>query len=171
MTALLWPVANKLCPGLGDTHKLVVIVVAMLLLNVPPILLALSGQSILQLFLLADLLAAGVVAPLFLGFWKFTHPVGAFCGAVGGLATTLVVYAVGEAYGEGFDVLVEQGGIFRRIATYAFCITPVVSGIVTVGVSKLFFPGYRFAGFPKADDAKPSTTSPDGVSMVTYPLP
>jgi Na+/proline symporter len=157
MTALLWPVAHRLCPGLGDGVKLVLIVVAMAILNVPAIILALSGQSILQLFLLADLLAAGVVAPLFLGFWKFTHPAGAFCGAVGGLGTTLIVYGIGEAYGEGFGVLLEQGGIFRRVATYAFCITPVVSAMITIGVSKVFFPGYQFAGYPKAEGSATST--------------
>jgi Na+/proline symporter len=148
MTALLWPIANRYVKA-GEKAKLGVIVFVMMLLNVPPILLALSGQSILQLFLLADLLAAGVVAPLFLGFWKRTHPVGAFCGAIGGLATTLVVYAAGEGWDEGFNVLVVQGGIFRRVATYAFCITPLVSALLTIGVSLLFFPGYEFAGYPK----------------------
>jgi Na+/proline symporter len=165
MTALLWPVANRLLPTAGEKIKLAAIVGVMVLLNVPPILLALSGQSILQLFMLADLLAAGVVAPLFLGFWKRTHPIGAFCGAFGGLVTTIVVFAVGEAYDEGFDVLVEQGGLFRRVATYAFCITPVVSALITAGVSVLAFPKYEFAGYSAAGiktrevDVKASTSS------------
>jgi len=153
MTALLWPLANSLMPNASDKCKLALIIVVMVLLNVPPILLALSGQSILQLFLLADLLAAGVVSPLFLGFWKRTHPMGALAGAVGGLATTLVVYAVGEQYGEGFDTLIAQGGIFRRVATYAFVLTPTVSAIITVVVS-LLIPGYEFAGYPKTEEQK-----------------
>jgi len=166
MTALLWPVANALMPSASDKCKLGAIIFAMMLLNVPPILIALSGQSILQLFLLADLLAAGVVAPLFLGFWKRTHPMGALAGAVGGLATTIVVYAVGEQYDEGFDSLVAQGGIFRRVATYAFALTPIVSAIITVVVS-LLVPGYEFAGYPKTDPktATSETGQANGVQL------
>jgi Na+/proline symporter len=163
MTALLWPIANTLVPTATDKCKLCLIVVLMILLNVPPVLLALSGQSILQLFLLADLLAAGVVAPLFLGFWKRTHPMGALAGAIGGLGTTIVVYAVGEQYDEGFDSLVSQGGIFRRVATYAFVLTPVVSAIITVLVS-LLIPGYEFEGYPKAAEEPEKT---NGVQLTT----
>lgn len=153
ISALLWPVANSLFPKLTENMKLVIIVGAMILLNVPPVLLALSGQSILQLFLLADLLAAGVVAPLFLGLSTTTHPIAAFCGCVAGHVTTVVVYAVGEAYNEGFDELVEQGGIFRRVAAYAFCLSPVISALVTVGVGKAAFPAYAFEGYKNSASA------------------
>jgi solute:Na+ symporter, SSS family len=151
MTALLWPFAKLCFPNGSDIFQLSFVVFLTVLFNVPPVLLALSGQSILQLFLLADLLAAGVVAPLFMGvFWKKCHPIGALAGSVGGLLTTLIVYAIGEAWGEGFAILVSQGGIFRRVATYAFCITPVASGLITAAVSSIFFPAYEFAGYKNA---------------------
>ena len=151
MTALLWPFAKLCFPNGSDIFQLGFVVFLTVLFNIPPVLLALSGQSILQLFLLADLLAAGVVAPLFMGvFWKKCHPIGALAGSVGGLLTTLIVYAIGEGWGEGFAILVSQGGIFRRVATYAFCITPVASGLITAAVSSIFFPAYEFAGYKNA---------------------
>lgn len=63
MTALLYPAAKVLFPCASDRWRLTIIIVVMALLNVPCILLALSGQSILQLFLLADLLAATARPP------------------------------------------------------------------------------------------------------------
>ena len=162
MTALLWPIANALLPTASDTAKLGLLVGVMALLNVPCVLLALSGQSILQLFLLADLLAATVVVPLFLGFHSKTHPYAALLGAVLGLAAILVVYAVGGSMGEGFDTLVKQGGIFQRGATVAFLAAPAVSGVVTVGVSKLAFPSYEFSGFAKAEAGTATTETATG---------
>jgi len=153
MTALLVPLADFFMPKASELIKLVVMIVVMATLNVPAILLALSGQSILQLFLLADLLAATVVAPLFLGLWKRTHPYGALAGGVAGLATVFIVYAAGE----GLDALVEQGGIFRRTATYAFCLAPVVSAITTAVVSIVvgnLQGGYEFEGYVQATGTK-----------------
>lgn len=42
--------------------KMIIIVSVMSMINVPAIIIALSGQSILQLFLLADLLCASAVS-------------------------------------------------------------------------------------------------------------
>jgi len=62
MAALVWPVVEKFLPSVSPFAKMMVVVVVVALLNVPCIILALSGQSILQLFLLADLLCATVVS-------------------------------------------------------------------------------------------------------------
>ncbi len=167
MTALLWPLAKLFFPNGSDNCRLAFVIALMMLINVPPMLLALSGQSILQLFLLADLLAAGVVAPLFMGvFWKKCHPIGALAGSIGGLLTTIIVYAVGEAWDEGFDILVSQGGIFRRVATYAFCITPAVSALITAAVSSLMFPTYEFEGYKDEAASGASGTTDGQVSTV-----
>jgi len=156
MTALLWPAADKLFPNMKQSYKLVLIVAVMCLINVPAIILALSGQSILQLFLLADLLCASAVAPVLLGFWDRTHPAASFIGMLAGIATLLVTYAVADVWGEGYDQLVNiQGGIFNRSATYAFCLTPVVSALVTVAIS-LMIPGYKFAGFQQSPGSSTS---------------
>jgi Na+/proline symporter len=159
MTALLWPAADKLLPSLGPNAKMAVVVCTMCLINVPAIIVALSGQSILQLFLLADLVAACAVAPLFLALWERITPVATIVGSLSGIATLLIIYAIGETWDEGYNNLVEvQGGIFKRSAAYAFCLVPFFSGVVTVGVSMLD-KGYKFAGY--ADTA--STTK--GVEM------
>ena len=55
------------------------------------------------------------------------------------------------------DTLVKQGGIFQRGATVAFLAAPAVSGVVTVGVSKLAFPSYEFSGFAKAEAGTATT--------------
>jgi Na+/proline symporter len=172
MTALLWPVADKLfdgtfslggsptLPKLSQNAKLAIIICTMAVINVPAMVIALSGQSILQIFLLADLLAATVVAPLLLGFWDRTHPGAALLGALSGLATLLITYAIAGEWGEGFDILMAQGGIFRRSATYAFCFTPVVSAAVTAGYSYVI-PNYKFEGFKNAGGANVTTTTKD----------
>lgn len=54
-------------------------------LMVPAVVVALQGFSVLQLFLIADLLCAGVVGPALLGLWRRATPAGAVAGAVGGL--------------------------------------------------------------------------------------
>ena len=166
MTALLWPVVNYAFDTASENMKVVAVVVAMVLLNVGPVIIALSGQSILQLFLLADLVAACAVAPLFLGLWERTHPVATVVGVLVGVATVLIVYAVADEWDEGYEMLVDvQGGIFNRSATYAFCLTPFFSGLATVLVSLFFWKmhDYKFAGY----DTKPvkGTTTAGGVGM------
>jgi len=163
MTALLWPAADKILAGASDNVKVLFVVVVTMLLNVVPIILALSGQSILQLFLLADLVAACAVAPLFLGFWERTHPAATIVGVLAGGATVCVVYAVASEWDEGFRMLVDvQGGIFNRSAAYAFCLTPVVSALATVLVSLVTWQmfDYKFAGYPTA-----ATATDAGVQM------
>lgn len=54
-------------------------------LMVPAVVVALQGFSVLQLFLVADLLCAGVVGPALLGLWRRATPAGAVAGAVGGV--------------------------------------------------------------------------------------
>eukprot|EP00324_Dicrateria_rotunda_P004885 CAMPEP_0206158210 /NCGR_PEP_ID=MMETSP1474-20131121/4622_1 /ASSEMBLY_ACC=CAM_ASM_001110 /TAXON_ID=97495 /ORGANISM="Imantonia sp., Strain RCC918" /LENGTH=427 /DNA_ID=CAMNT_0053558157 /DNA_START=12 /DNA_END=1292 /DNA_ORIENTATION=+ len=150
MTALLWPAANYVFDSHHEKTKVLAVVVTMVLLNVGPVIIALSGQSILQLFLLADLVAACAVAPLFLALWERTHPVATVIGVLVGVATVMIVYAVADEWGEGLEMLVDkQGGIFNRSATYAFCLTPFFSGLATVLVSLCFWKmrDYKFAGY------------------------
>ena len=112
-----------------------------MLLNVPPVLLALSGQSLLEVLLLAQLLAATIIAPVLLGLWDRTHPHGALAGAFAGLLTAMIVCSVSD---EPFDLLLEEGGRYRRWWTWAFLITPAASALVTVGISIGAYPEYRF---------------------------
>lgn len=82
-----------------------------------------------------------------MGFWDRVHPVACFLGMIGGIVAIVVTYAVAETWGEGFDQMVNsQGGIFNRSATYAFCLSPLASALVTLVVT-LVIPGYKFAGY------------------------
>ncbi|MGI9017089.1 MAG: sodium:solute symporter [Euzebya sp.] len=54
-------------------------------LMVPAVVVALQGYSVLRLFLIADLLCAGLVVPLLAGLWSRATATGAMAGAVAGL--------------------------------------------------------------------------------------
>jgi len=60
------------------------------LLMVPAVLIALQGYSVLRLFLVADLLCAGIAVPALLGLWARATPAGALAGSVAGLAGGLL---------------------------------------------------------------------------------
>jgi len=151
ITAVVWPLVEKVMPDADSKLKTGTAVLIASILNVPSIILALSGQSILQLFLLADMVCASAIVPIMLGLWDRIHPVATLVGMLSGVATILVVYGIAEEWDEGYDQLASAfGGIFLRSATYAFCITPTVSGLVTVGVSLAVFPGYKFEGYAEA---------------------
>ncbi|MGH3666191.1 MAG: sodium:solute symporter family transporter, partial [Egibacteraceae bacterium] len=55
------------------------------LLMVPAVAVALRGYSVLQLFLIADLLCAATVVPALLSLWSRATPAGALAGSVAGL--------------------------------------------------------------------------------------
>ncbi|CAN5675020.1 hypothetical protein BH24ACT15_BH24ACT15_23510 [soil metagenome] len=54
-------------------------------LMVPAVVVAFQGHSVLRLFLIADLLCAGVVIPLLAGLWSRATTTGALAGAAAGL--------------------------------------------------------------------------------------
>src|SRR5690606_30885985 len=58
--------------------------------DVPAVLVALQGLSVLRLLLVADLLAATAVVPALLGLWRRATPAGALAGAVAGLVGAVV---------------------------------------------------------------------------------
>lgn len=68
-------------PGLSLGRARVVTVGLM----VPAVVVAVQGHSVLRLFLIADLLCAGVVVPLLAGLWRRATPAGAIAGAAAGL--------------------------------------------------------------------------------------
>ena len=63
-------------------------------LTVPAALVALEGISVLRLFLVADLLAATIAAPVLLGLWRRTTPAAAVAGGVAGLLGVVAAGAV-----------------------------------------------------------------------------
>ncbi|HEX6207781.1 MAG TPA: sodium:solute symporter, partial [Actinomycetota bacterium] len=54
-------------------------------LTVPGAAIAVQGYSVLRLFLIADLLAAAIAAPVFLGLWRRATSTGVLAGAAAGI--------------------------------------------------------------------------------------
>lgn len=125
------------------------------LCNIPAIVLATLQLSVLSLFILADLLAAAVCVPMAMGLWYRTHPLAALAGCVAGLLTVPIVFIVSGHLVSG-SVAVGLSGIYYAFdlsdptLVTAFILAPALSGIVTY-VGSLAAPGYRFAGFSKAE--------------------
>lgn len=75
-------------------------------LTVPGAAIAVQGFSVLRLFLIADLLAAAIAAPVFLGLWRRATAAGVLTGAAAGVAGVVVVgwVATGSVW-EGLRLL------------------------------------------------------------------
>lgn len=109
--------------------------VATVVLMVPAVALALQGYSVLQLFLIADLLCAATVVPALSCLWRRATPAGALSGAIAGLvgavlpglvATGSLVEGVGRAlFPDAIPTLPE------------FTSALIASAVTTVGVSLL----------------------------------
>jgi solute:Na+ symporter, SSS family len=150
MIALFLPLSDMLFGrDQNESTKLVFVLILMALLNLPPAIFALSGQAMLEILMLAKLVAATIIPSLFLGLWERTHPHGAIAGAIAGLVSLILVLSVGIG-GETFDQLMQEGGYYSRLAAFALIIVSAVSAVVTVAVSVLCFPGYRFQGYADA---------------------
>jgi solute:Na+ symporter, SSS family len=110
--------------------------VATVLLTLPAAAVALADVSVLRLFLVADLLAATVAAPVVLGLWRAASPRAALAGAVAGV---LAVVAVGSLDG-GVVAGVRLLTLPHGASLDAFVAAPVASAAVTVAGS---LPGRR----------------------------
>jgi solute:Na+ symporter, SSS family len=73
-------------PSLRLPHVRAVTVLVML----PAALVGVVADSVLQLFLIADLLCAALIAPALLGLWRRTTTAGVVVGAMGGLTGAFV---------------------------------------------------------------------------------
>ncbi|RHY24717.1 hypothetical protein DYB34_000432 [Aphanomyces astaci] len=95
-------------------------------INIPAIFIALTDTSVLKLFLIADLLCAATVGPIFLGIWKRTHPWAVLAGCVSGLVTVLFVRLL--------EFVLEEG-LFTTHSMVLFILTLVIPIVVTVGLT------------------------------------
>jgi solute:Na+ symporter, SSS family len=73
-------------PSLRLGHARAITVVVML----PAAVVGITATSVLQLFLIADLLCAALVAPALLGLWRRTTTAAVVVGAIGGVAGALL---------------------------------------------------------------------------------
>ncbi|MET0489448.1 MAG: sodium:solute symporter [Acidimicrobiales bacterium] len=109
------------------------------ILTVPAVLIALKGYDILRLFLIADLVAAATVVPVFLGLRRPASSASVIAGSVAGLASVVVLGWIQEG--------TLQGGIdLLTVATspdldvWSFVLAPVVSGAVALAVGRVTVP-------------------------------
>ncbi|KAJ1996521.1 hypothetical protein GGI04_005746 [Coemansia thaxteri] len=115
-----------------------------ILLNVPVIFLAMRVPDILQVYLLADLLASATILPILFGLVKrfnFIHWTDVLVGCFGGV---IAVGAFGQVYlgnrHDGWRLLMLDGGLYvddERVLG-AFCFAPIGSVVFT-----LFFAAMR----------------------------
>jgi solute:Na+ symporter, SSS family len=144
------------------------------LINIPAIYLASKAYSVLSLFLVADLVCATSVCPVFLGLQKtdrrfLTAPteLGAFLGCITGIVTVLINGLINNADGGLFEYFwLRNGAICALCGTktmVSFIITPVMSVVGTYSFSYLDVlfrgerarqPVVRFAFDEKKQDEK-----------------
>ncbi|KAJ2825484.1 hypothetical protein GGI24_003146 [Coemansia furcata] len=115
-----------------------------ILMNIPIIFLAMRTPDILQVYLLADLLACATILPVLFGLVKrlnFVHWTDALVGCFGGI---IAVGVFGQAYlgnvHDGWRLLLLDGGLYvddERVLG-AFCVAPLGSVVFT-----FFFAGLR----------------------------
>ncbi|KAJ1925783.1 hypothetical protein IWQ60_004346 [Tieghemiomyces parasiticus] len=121
-----------------------------ILLNAPTLYLSLANIDILQLFLVADLLAAATILPVLLGLIRgserYLNGLDAFLGAVGGLVSVVVFGTI--YYGDihaGVRLLYLADGLYvdDESVLGAFIVAPLASVVVTLGASLLRIAFYR----------------------------
>lgn len=101
-------------------------------LTLPAAIIAIQELSVLRLFLIADLLAATVVLPVFLGLWEKVTARGALAGAIAGVLSVIVLGWVrtGDIF-DGLLLLTLPDGL----SIGPFVIAPIVAGLITVASS------------------------------------
>jgi Na+/proline symporter len=105
--------------------------IATIVLIVPAVLIALRGYSVLRLFLIADLLAAATVIPVFLGLRRAAPGSTVIAGSVAGLAAVVVLgWVQGGSLTDGLELLTLPDGLDLG----AFVWAPLVSGAVALAL-------------------------------------
>ncbi|KAJ1985227.1 hypothetical protein H4R34_000186 [Dimargaris verticillata] len=168
--ALTSSVAELFCNKLSLRWCRVIAVV----INAPTLYLSLAQIDILQLFLVADLLASATILPVVLGLIRGSHRYfngwEALCGCIGGLAS--VVVFGGFYYGdivEGFKLLYLSNGLYvdDESVLGAFIVAPLSSMLVTALASGVRMAFVRFIlkrdplASPKSFNHAPATVSAD----------
>lgn len=154
--------------------------VLVILMNVPAIWIASLKLSVLALFLVADLVCATAVLPVFLGLQETDKlggllpaptELGAFLGIISGIVTVLVNGAINEA-GLFQYFWLNNGGICAlcgKETMITFIVTPLIAGIMTYVFTHvdLLIRGKEGARRPLIElpfdvDEEPQTPADDG---------
>lgn len=97
--------------------------------------LAARFENVLRIFLVADLLAATIALPVFLGLWKRTSTTAALSGAVAGLLGIVVLGWVQDGSLQAGLLLLTVPGAVPRLGP--FVVAPLASGAATLAVTLL----------------------------------
>ncbi|KAJ2161368.1 hypothetical protein GGF46_001546 [Coemansia sp. RSA 552] len=155
---------------------------AVVVLNVPVIILAMRAPDILQVYLLADLLATATIVPILFGLvpkLNFIHWTDAFFGCFGGI---IAVGSFGQAYlgnrHDGWRLLLLEGGLYvedERVLG-AFCVAPLGSIVFTfafagirMGVTKLLGRAQFRYSRPVPNPSQSSLSVASGKGVVASP--
>jgi solute:Na+ symporter, SSS family len=129
-------------------------------LMVPAVVVAVQGHSVLRLFLIADLLCAGVVVPLLSALWSRATAAGALSGAVAGLVGAVLpgMLSTGRLV-EAVELATFPGAI---PTLPPFLGALVCSAVATVGVSLLGRTSAAVEGLGGATQPGRATAPPGG---------
>ena len=110
-----------------------------LVLTIPAVILATEGVSVLRLFLIADLLAATIAIPVFLGLWKKATSAGTLAGCITGLIGIIAAgWILDGTIIDGFKLITLPNG-----AELAPFIAAPVGSFLASAVVALLRPGSR----------------------------
>lgn len=106
--------------------------VVTVVLTIPAALIAIQELSVLRIFLIADLLAATIAFPVFLGLWRRVTPSAALAGSIAGVAGIVILgWVRAGMLADGFLLLTLPDGP----SLGAFLVAPAASAVVTLGAT------------------------------------
>jgi Na+/proline symporter len=108
--------------------------VATVLLTVPAVLIALRGYDVLRLFLIADLVAAATVVPVFLGLRRAGSSASVVLGSLAGLLAVFVLGVTQDGIEGGVDLLTVASSPDLDLGSFVWA--PVVSGLVALALTR-----------------------------------
>ncbi|KAF4690236.1 hypothetical protein FOZ60_000509 [Perkinsus olseni] len=108
----------------------------LVLMNVPAIVVAMREISVINLFLVADLVAATICMPAYCGLYSTVTTFGAVCGIIAAnLAILIYGWASTGTFVGGFIMYTLPGGLYSSTAMIVFLVVMVGSVVVTLAVS------------------------------------
>jgi len=105
-------------------------------LTVPAALIALKGYDVLRLFLIADLVAAATVVPVFLGLRRAASSASVIVGSLAGLLAVVALGVIEDgSFGAGLDLLTVSSSPDLDLGSFLWA--PLVSGLVAEAFARV----------------------------------
>jgi Na+/proline symporter len=105
-------------------------------LTIPAALIALKGYDVLRLFLIADLVAAASVVPVFLGLRRAMASASVILGSLAGLLAVFVLGLTQDGVQGGVDLLTVASSPDLDLGSFVWA--PIVSAVVALAVDRVF---------------------------------